>query len=240
MKYMYQKFLDPDLYDNSKTARFIETVLEPEIDTASDNMMSTLIQNIMPTDDISSICNRLYEQAQMRIIETGSFSPTFYAFPDKDHQIKLVAPVPTTKKQAKNFLVTGKALGFLQAAQCTFFVTMQPVCEGKTASGPVTDSTPWGILVIGSSLRGNCFICFSEMIKRNNGVRFDIIDHKITREGKYPHRYSRFFYIRNEEEMTNMVAQMPKLLDRSSLTNKQCFVNFATTLKALDWFNYDS
>jgi len=236
---LYRNFLQPELYfEKPEVARFVETLSEPEIESTSSDRMQRLERDMMATDDIDDIATNLAIEAREIVSETGTIPPQFISYTDKDHRVKLnsEAKIPTTNKAVNRFLIGGKALGMSRAAQCTFFMTMQPLLENKPVFGnDVTDSCPWGILVVGSSLRGNCFVHI-EQITKKEGIDFKMLDHDILREGRYKYPYSRFFHIRDHDEMGEVIEQMLKIT--STVTEKECLINFATSLKALDFFGY--
>ena len=240
--YLYQEMINPDLYDQAFVARFMDTLLEPEIDSASDANLNILKREIMATDDIEMLAEPLIEEAQERIVSTGTLPPQFIAFPARDYKVRfeLEQDIPTKPKNVRRFLCAGKALGLIRSAHCTFFATMQPLKNDLPVVGEdVTDQCPWGILIIGSSLRGNCFVTLQRITRNAQKMCFTPIHQKILREGAYhPYPFSRFFYIRDSEEMGEIVAQIPKLMLRANMSEPECLVNFATTLKALQHFGY--
>ncbi len=124
-----------------------------------------------------------------------------------------------------------------RAAQCIFFIAMQPLKDDKPVFGDdIPEICPWGILVIGSSLRGNCFIHLERMIRKES-LDFEKIYHNILREGQYIYPYSKLFHIEDYGEMGDIIGQVSKLT-AGSMPEKKCLINFATTLKALDFFGY--
>jgi hypothetical protein len=244
MNYLYDNLLDPDLYfDRPKVAQFLEFLQEPEVKTLSHEKADTLTREMMPLDDINSLIEPLAVNAQQQVIQTGSVSPKFSAFIRRDYKVKLELDdqIPKTTPKIRSFLSAGKALALMRSAQCIFFSTMQPLDNGSPAFGSIiSDSAPWGILVIGSSLRGNCFVILMEVSRQNEDrVCFKTIHQKILREGKYDYPYSRFFHIADEDEMANIVEQIPKLMARCKLSEQECVLNFATSLNALRMCGYD-
>lgn len=243
MTYLYHEMLDPDLYDNDFVANFVDTLLEPEIDAASEENLSTLKQEIMATDDIESLTEPLMVLAQEKTTSTGTLAPNFVAFPSKNNKIsfELEKAIPTKYKHIKYFLAAGKALGMIRSAQCIFFLTIQPLIDGRPAIGEeVSDACPWGIMLIGSSLRGNCFVQIQQIIRNSENLCFQLLRQDILREGKYlNYPFSRFFHIQDANEMSDVITQIPKLIARSTLSEYEALVNFATTLKALQYFGYD-
>jgi hypothetical protein len=239
---LYREMINPDLYDNSFVAGFMDTLLEPEIDSASDIKLGTLKKEMMATDDIEMLTDPLSEQAQEQIVSTGTLAPQFATFPARDHKInfELETEIPTKPEHIRNFLYAGKALGMTRLSQCTFFSTMQPLKDGFPAIGDeVTDLCPWGLMVIGSSLRGNCFVLLKQITRNAQNMCFNIVHQQILREGGYvDYPFSQFFYIQDANEMDGIVSQIPKLIMRSNQSERDCIVNFAATLKALQHFGY--
>ncbi len=237
---LYNNLLQPELYfEKPSVARFIETLNEPEIDSASCDQIQQLKRNMMATDDINTLAEDLSMEARETAISTGTVTPQFVAYLDEEHRVKFSSEskIPTTQKSVQRFLRAGKALGFSRTAQCTFFVTMQPLKDDNTpACGNDTALCPWGILVIGSSLRGNCFVRLERMIK-GDGLDFETVYHNILREGKYDYPFSKLFHIEDYEEMGEIVEQTSKLTP-GTISERECLINFATTLKALDFFGY--
>ena len=237
MNYLYQQLLDPDLYDSVYVARFIETLAEPEIHSISDENAASLIEHMMPTDDINTVCRDILDEAKASILASGSLNPAFLAFPHSDNRMILNVPIPDTRNKADNLLVAGKSLGFVCTAQCIFFVTMRAIENDKIISGNlINESTDRGIFIIGSSLSGHRFVNLSKIIKNEGSLIFQTVADIISRDGECPHMYSRFFNIEDTCEMENIIQQIPKIVKRSSLTNKESLIQFATTLKALRYF----
>ncbi|MHA2279519.1 MAG: hypothetical protein ACXAC5_01320 [Promethearchaeota archaeon] len=239
---LYREMINPDLYDNSFVAGFMDTLLEPEVDSASDSKLNTIKMDMMATDDIEMLCDPLSEEAQEKIISTGTLAPQFATFPARNQKIcfELETEIPTKSKNIRNFLHAGKALGLISLSQCTFFSTMQPLKDGFPAVGEeVTDLCPWGVIVIGSSLRGNCFVQLKQITRNSKNMCFDTLHQKILREGKYQdYPFSRFFHIHDANEMDAVVSQIPKLMMRGNMSEQECIINFAATLKALKYFGY--
>lgn len=241
--YLYHEMLNPDLYDNEFVASFIDALLESEIDAASDENLSILKQEMMPTDDIESLTESLATQSQNKIKSTGTLAPHFIAYTSKDSKIlfELEEAIPIKYGHIRHFLSAGKALGMIRASQCIFFSTMQPLINKRPAVGvEISDTCPWGIMLIGSSLRGNCFVQIHKIIRNSEKMYFQLLRQDILREGKFSnYPFSRFFRIQDSDEMSDVIAQIPKLISRSTLSEYDALVNFATTLKALRYFGYD-
>ena len=237
---LYSGFLQPELYfENPKVARFIEVLREPEVESASRDQIKWLKRNMMATDDINTLAEQLSAEARETIINTGTITPQFIGYLDHEHRVKFSseAKIPTTYTAVKRFLRAGKALGLSRTAQCLFFVAMQPLKDDTPAFGnDIEDPCPWGILVIGSSLRGNCFVRLERMVRKDN-LDFEIVYHNILREGQYNYPFSKFFHIEDYEEMKGIIEQVLKLTSEP-ISEKQCLINFATTLKALYFFGY--
>lgn len=237
---LYGNLLQPELYfEKPSVARFIETLHEPEIESASHDRILRLKKDIMSTDEINTITVQLAMEARETIINTGTIIPQFISYTDADHRVKFNSgtKIPTSRESTKRFLAAGKALGLSRTAHCIFFVTMQPLKDDVPFFGSNTiDPCPWGILVIGSSLRGNCFIHLERMIKKDS-LDFETAHHDILREGKYDYPFSKFFHIEDHEEMGDIIEQISKL-DSQKVSEKECLISFATTLKALDFFGY--
>ena len=111
-----------------------------------------------------------------------------------------------------------------------FFSAMQPILDGKPVFAKMADDhCDWGLLTIGSSLRGNCFVMLSELLAEEK-FSFQIIEDKITRENEYDYPYSRFYHINNYEEMEEIIKQVPKLINRTeNFTERDGLLNFTTT-----------
>ncbi len=240
--YSYHSMLDPNLYDNEFVANFVDGLSEPEVNSTSEELLNILKQEMMATDDISMLIESLLNEAKEKIISSGTLAPQFISYTDQDHKVRfeLEMNIPTKSKQINKFFAAGKALSMIKSAQCTFFSTMQPLKDGFPAVGKeVDDDCPWGIFIIGSSLRGNCFVQLHQIIRNSSDICFNSIHEKIMREGQYaPYPFSRFFHINDEEEMSRIISQIPKLMMRSNMSEQECIVNFATTLKALNHFGY--
>lgn len=236
---LYGNLLQPELYfDKPKVAQFVDTLNEPEIEAASYIQIQQLKREMIAIDDIDTLGEKLALEAREAVINTGTIIPQFISYLDLEHRVKFSSEtrIPTTYKAVKRFLRAGKALGFSRTAQCIFFVAMQPLKNDAPAFGEdITDPCPWGILVIGSSLRGNCFVHLERMIRKDNLI-FETAYHKILREGQYNYPFSKFFHIENYDEMGNVIEQISKLA--GTMPEKECLINFATTLKALDFFGY--
>lgn len=235
---LYSNLLQPELYfEQPKIARFVETLSEPEIESASYDKIQLLRKEMMATDDINTLAEDLSVEARENIENTGTISPQFIVYTNREHRIKFESDkVPQTHNSVKNFLLAGKALGLSRASQCVFFVAMQPLKDDHPVSGDdVSEFCSWGILVIGSSLRGNCFVHLERVINEEN-LQFEKLHHKIMREGEYDYPYSNFFHIEDHNEMAGVIEQTLKF--SASMSERECLINFATTLKALDFFGY--
>lgn len=240
MKRIYEKFLDPDLYDNPWVASFIENLNEPELDEASDQGALCLRKEMMPIDDIYGLLQSLHQSAQTQIRKTGTLDPEFVAFINPSSPIRFSSGLPQNLQQVKNFLNAAKCLSLVRCCQCMFFSAMQPILDGKPVFAKMADDCDWGLLTIGSSLRGNCFIMLSELLTEEK-FSFQVVEDKITRENEYDYPYSRFYHINSYEEMEEIIKQIPKLINRTqNFTERDGLLNFATTLKALRQFGYDS
>lgn len=234
---LYSGLLQPELYfDNPKVARFIETLQEPEIESASDDRIQQLKRDMMATDDINTLTVSLAMEAREMVTNTGTIIPQFIGYTDAEHRVKLIseAKIPTSDESIKRFLRAGKALGISKTAQCIFFVVMQPLQDDPF--GDITSPCPWGTMVIGSSLRGNCFVHLERMVRKDR-LEFEIVHHDILREGKYDYPFSKLFHIEDYEEMGGIIEQILKLTSEK-IPERECLINFATTLKALDFFGY--
>lgn len=242
MTYLYNNLLDPDLYcDQPHVARFVEMLLEPEIEANAAEQVRKISREMMPMDDINGLVEPLSLCAKQQITQTGSLTPEFNAFLDADYKIRLGIgdELPRTRRKVDEFLYAGKALAFVRVAQCIFFSTMQPLVNDMPAFGEsVSESAPWGIIIIGSSLRGNCFILLMEITRNKDNIRFNTIHHKILREGQYDYPYSRFFHIEDEDEMGGIIRQIPKLMIRCQLSEEECVQNFASCLMILRQLGY--
>lgn len=235
--YLYEELLDPDLYDKRFVARFIESLSEPEVNTQSDENITSLHREMMPTDDIEQLIDPLVDEFTACFNNTGTVAPRFVMFLDKSHRVNLEVDydVPTKTKDIRSFLAAGKCLSMIRQAQCVFFCTMHSIKKNKPIIGmDAKKCDESGLFIIGSSLRGNCFTYLSRL----SGSSFDTIDRAIMREGQYDYPFSEFFNIQDEREMVRIVEQMPKLMCRSGLSENECVINFATTLKALKKFGY--
>lgn len=238
---LYSELLYPEFYyEKPEVARFIETLSEPEIDSASFDQLQRLKQDMMATDDIDTLAEDLAMEAQKTVIDTGTLSPQFIGYLDREHRVKLhpETRIPTTPESVKRFLRAGKALGMSRTTQCIFFIAMQPLIDDKPIfGGDAIEPCPWGILVIGSSLRGNCFVHLQRMVRKES-LDFETAHHDILREGRYKYPFSKLFHIEDHEEMTEIIEQVSKLADGTTIPERECLINFATTLKALDFFGY--
>ena len=237
---LYSELLQPLFYyEKPHIARFIETLNEPEIESTSSNQLQRLKQDMMATDDIDTLTENLAIEARETVISTGTISPQFIGYLDQEHRVKCRPErIPTTPEAIKRFLRAGKALGLSRTTQCLFFVSMQPLMGDNPIFGDdITEPCPWGILVIGSSLRGNCFVHLQKMVKKES-LSFETAHHNILREGQYKYPYSKLFHIEDPDEMTGIIEQISKLEDGTIIPEKECLINFATTLKALDFFGY--
>ena len=234
----YSELLHPELYyDKPAVARFVECLNEPEIESASRERIQQLKQEMMATDDINTLTENLAMEAQKTVKDTGTLAPQFIGYLDQEHRVKFhpEAKIPTTPNSVKRFLRAGKALGLSRTMQCLFFASMQPLMDDKPIFGEITEPCPWGILVIGSSLRGNCFVHLQKMIKKES-LAFETSHHNILREGQYEYPFSKLFHIEDYDEMAEVIEQVSKLTN--GIPEKECLINFATTLKALDFFGY--
>ncbi len=234
--------LNPDLYDDPFVANFISNLCEPEVLSISEDNLARLRRNMMATDDIQMLVDPILMDAQEQITTTGTLSPQFAAFPDKDRRISfgLESNIPTKSTNIRSFLAAGKALGFIRCSQCTFFYTMQPIENDRPAiNEQVTTISPWGILIIGSSLRGNCFVNLVGIKRNLDKIKFYEIHQHIKREGQYyDYPFSKFFHIEDNEEMSEIIKQIPRIMGQSGMNEQECIINFATTLRSLLYFGY--
>lgn len=237
---LYSKLLYPELYyEKPKVARFIETLSEPEIESTSHERIQRLKRDMMATDDIDALAEGLAMEARQMVLDTGTIAPQFIGYLDQERRVKFrpETKIPTTPKSVTRFLRAGKALGLSRTTQCIFFVTMQPLKDNEPIFGSdVIEPCPWGILVVGSSLRGNCFVHLQKMIRKEK-LSFETVHHNILREGQYKYPYSKLFHIEDYDEMAEIIEQVSKLANET-ISERECLINFATTLKALDFFGY--
>lgn len=237
---LYSELLHPEFYyEKPAIARFIETLNEPEIESTSHDQLQQLKRDMISTDDIDTLAEELAMEARETIINTGTIAPQFIGYPNKERRVKFHSKtVPTTPKLIRRFLRAGKALGLSRATQCLFFVSMQPLKDNRPIFGDdVTGMCSWGILVIGSSLRGNCFVHLHRIVRKES-LSFEVAHHDILREGQYEYPFSKLFHIEDHDEMAEIIEQASKLSDETTVPERECLINFATTLKALDFFDY--
>lgn len=237
---LYTNLLQPELYyEQPDIARFVETLFEPEIDSASQDRLQKLKKDLMATDDINTIAKQLAEESKEIVQSTGTLPPQFIAYTHKEHRVKFDSgsKLPTSPEAVTRFLRAGKALAMSRSAHCIFFRVMQPLSNNAPAFGDdVTELSPWGIFVIGSSLRGNCFIHLERMTGKQ-GLGFEEVHHNILREGQYSYPYSKLYHIEDSNEMAHIINQTSRMC-LNAIREKECLINFATTLKALDAFGY--
>lgn len=237
---MYEQLLDPDLYGETPAiARFIEAMNEPEIQAASEDNVSYLKRELTPTDNINEITETLATEARECVEATGTLAPQFVGYLNSNQRVKINSQtkIPKTPRSIMRFLKGAKALALTRTTHCMFFCTLQPLRHDFPAFGEdVTDICPWGIIVIGSSLRGNCFVHLDKMFRSENGLAFRCLHHKILREGQYDYPFSKFFHIRDHHEMAEVIEQASKV--NTELTEKECLISVTTTIKALDAFGY--
>ncbi len=236
---MYSELLHPELYyEKPEVARFIDALNEPEIESASYDRVQRLKQEMMGTDDIDTLAEDLAMEAQKTVINTGTIFPQFIGYLGREYRVKFhpETRIPTSPKSVRRFLRAGKALGLSRTAQCLFFVAMQPLMDNNPFFGEIVEPCPWGILVIGSSLRGNCFVHLQRMIRKES-LDFETAYHDILREGQYEYPFSKLFHVEDCNEMAEIIEQISKLAN-GTVPERECLINFATTLKALDFFGY--
>lgn len=237
---MYQRLMDPDLYvEMPVVARFVEAMNEPEIQDASQENVARLQRDLTPTDDINGIAETLASEARNCVITTGTLTPQFVGYLSPDQRIKInpQSKIPKTPRSISRFMKAGKALALTRTTHCIFFCTLQPIKNGEPIVGDdITDICPWGVMVIGSSLRGNCFVHLEQMFRNKEELSFRCLYHKILREGQYEYPFSKFLHIQDHNEMAEIITQASKF--NTELPEKECLINVATTLKALDTFGY--
>ena len=74
------------------------------------------------------------------------------------------------------------------------------------------------------------------MFKKEEELTFQCIHHKILREGQYDYPFSKFLHIADHNEMSEIIEQISKI--NTEMPEKECLINVATTMKALDAFGY--
>ncbi len=241
MECLYRNLLVPELYPESgRVAQFIEGLLEPEIDTASDLELEQLAAHILPTDDIADRLQTVEKETQEGIRKCGTSPPSFFAFYGNHRKpIRLLSDNPKTKPHVSNLLYAGKCMAMATAAHSIFFRSLVYHRKGEVYANQL-DSMDYqeGIHVIGSSIRGNCFVSLSSIEKNDSKITFAPVSQKITREGEYDYPFGQFFGIEDHIEMRQIIQQCENIAHKLNLTHHQCLINFATTFKALLKFGY--
>lgn len=243
MRCLYEELLEPNLYhEKPRVAQFIDSLAEPEIDTSSDDCADNFIEDMVPTDDIADCMHFIQTESELDINEYGSVSPSFFAFYNKKLKpLRLLSENPDTQSRVDNLLSAGKCMAFVTTASVIFFRSLvyhedEKICIDKTS----TKAPRRGIHIIGSSVRGNCFVSLVDVDSSKRKSRFTPVLQKITRESKCDYPFSDFFNIRDEEEMCNIIQQAEKIMYKVNLSEEDCLINFATTLKVLLFYGHKS
>jgi hypothetical protein len=242
MMMQYIELLDPSIYPDPIVARFIELLLEPEVDTASTVQLHLLQKTMTSLDDIKTSAEWILAEAKLKIKNGDSVLPHFILFGENQSRMRLEMDEQSLKKplNLESYLAAGKCMAFIRNAHSVFFRTAIPLINDMPAFGPDARHAPdWGLIVLGSTLRGNCLVYLNKVANDGNSVFFPILHAIVAREGNYvQYPMNRFYFIENSKEMSLVIKQIPKLMAQNKLDERQTIINFATTLKALKAFNY--
>lgn len=240
MSYEYPHFLDPDLYSNGRVARFIDELISPEIISLSEEMLDDYNQTLPSIDDIIEQIDQIEEMSQNRIKETARFDPFFVAFCSPSKLVKLTSTTPTTESGVRSLLMLGKCLAFTNKTQSIFFATEMHHKDGEPVFGEeVPKDASWGIYIVGSSVRGNSFLSLTDITTTDFGFEFHQLKKEVGRDLRSSIPFSRFFYIKDEEELTEIVEQLHTINMRLPPTHERDpLINFAIILNALRAHNY--
>lgn len=238
----FRELLDPNLYSDPIVIRFIEGLLEPEIDLSSTLLLDNLKKTMTSLDDIKVSAEHLLAEAKLKLKNGNSVLPHFILFSEDQSRIRLEMDTDSLKKalDLEGYLAAGKCMAFIRNAHSIFFRTAIPLVNDMPAFGNEARHTiEWGILVIGSTLRGNCLVYLNKVANDGASIYFPILYASVMREGQFTqYPMNRFYHIENTKEMSAIIKQIPKLMVQSKLSEQQVIINFATTLKVLKAFNY--
>lgn len=237
MECLYRELLFPELYNCRRAAKFVDALISPEIDSGSNEPAEQFCSAMPSADDVVEHLLKVCKLAIQKTREIGTFNCFFVAFQNtKPLQcITLVSKVPTTKEEIRELLCAGKCLAFANKAQSVFFASEIYHEDGKPILGqPIPESASWGIQVIGSSASGNSFRALISIQDLNGELIFSDPVVEINRDRCFDYPFARFFSITDEDEMSDILSQIPTLSQNyPTLTEQATIKNFAITMKAL-------
>lgn len=235
MDCLYRDLLFPELYNCRRAAKFIDAIISPEIDSESTEPSEQFCKSMPSADDVIEQLYIVCKLAMQKIRESGTFNCFFVAFQDTKRPITLVSKVPTTKSEIRELLSAGKCLAFANKAHSIFFASEVYHSNGKPILGQsIPSSASWGIHVVGSSAMGNSFRALIDIQDLNGNLFFGDPVIEIDRDRSFDYPFARFFSIADEDEMSDILSQLPTLSKHyPSLTEQVTIKNFAITMKAL-------
>jgi len=226
----YKHLLKPSLYNNTRIARFLDALDQPEVDESSSNALLYFVNHTPPLDDI---LGHLYatENQATAAMQAGSLHPFFIVFSPQGqitYQMRKITMRRThTKCVADELMATCKALTFVTKAYCAFLVYYEEILDR--------------IQVVGSSIRGNKIASVIDIFYPDSGIKFNI-DRDIGHRVKTPSRYH-FYEVEDCGEMLYVLqkvqsfSQVEGIDNMPHLTEYDILLHFAVSMKAIGAFH---
>lgn len=239
MDCLYKNLLSPEFYSCPKAAKFIDAIISPEIDNASEKPSSDFCSS-MPgldtvLDQLESIATEMVDTVKKR----GVVPCQFIAFVNQ-HPIVLQHPTPVSREEISELLSVGKCLAFCTCAHSIFFVSEVYHDNGMPIIGQdIPVDAKWGIQIVGSSASGNALHSIIQMDELYGKLVNNKPQTRITRDRQFHFPFAKFYNIANEDEMSKILSQINTLTAQRPMPERDVIINFAVILKSLLKLGYN-
>lgn len=236
---LYKSLLDPANYKNKAVAEFVHSLVSPEIESLSEAELEATLEQVVPADDAMAFFDDCLAECKEKIRQHCHFKPFFIAVCPDNKRTKLSSPVPISEAQIDDLMLAGKCLAFLTRAQAILFATEvfhdgnQPIWGEKPNS-----NAQWGILIVGSTVRGHAIQQLTAITKLNNEIEFEEIFKTMSRDSSVSSKIGKFFHIQDQQELCEIVVRIPKIQALIPSTTSSAALNFMTSLKILQNLGY--
>lgn len=240
MKYLYQNIFNPVLYSNPYITTFIKEAVSKPNDVYSDELAIEFCETMPSLDDMLMSLKTISDDACQQIKEQGLLSCFFVAGTQPQHTF-IRSQIPVKIDNIRNLLNAGKCLAFVGRSRWIFFVIETYLINGIPVIGrPIPAEADWGIHIIGSSARGNSIQSIVTIQSKNNELIFTKPKINIVREKSTTFPFARFFHIQDEQEIANILLQLPQILEKHQEIKRQdAEINMLTVMKSLLKLGYN-
>lgn len=232
----FEPFLHPELYaDDPRAARFVEALTQHEIQEQAEVACEKLCRLLPPTDDIAGQLEILEEESKKRINKTGTFNPFFTIF-NEGKSTCLMADTPKTALHLQSLVAAGKCLALSLAAHSVFFSTVVYHKNGEVIDSrrAVDNDAEVGILITGNSLHGLSFQSVNRInFVADDAITFEEMSKNIGKADNCDRTFHCLMDIKDTDEMSEILRQLPQMFKKTNLSEKDILVNFYTMFLAL-------